>query len=106
MFGAQLPSFNLDQKSTVNTACGSIATIVTLLVTFIFGLLKFEHMINRKNPMVNTNLAEVDDETAFDIRDDDFMIAFAAEAYMKDNFISDPRLVRWYARFRGVKNGE
>ena len=49
-FGAPAPSFNIGGKAVVQTWAGSICSILILGMTFMFALLKLEHLAIRKNP--------------------------------------------------------
>lgn len=81
IFGAPLPSFNLQGASAVKTNAGGCFTLVIMTITLLFGLRKIQEMFMRKNPeimqFVQENAYEVGD--TFNIKDDNFMMAFAIE---------------------------
>ena len=52
LFGANIPQFRLRTKSKVNSAAGGCLTLITTYVIFLFALLKFEHLMLRKNPAI------------------------------------------------------
>ena len=81
IFGAPLPSFNLQGAYAVKTNAGGCVTLVIMTITLLFGLRKIQEMFMRKNPeimqFVQENAYEVDD--TFNIKDENFMMAFAIE---------------------------
>ena len=62
MFGSELPKFNINGKKKVTTLTGAFVSIVILAMTLMFSLLKLEHMINRKNPLISRNIESLDGE--------------------------------------------
>ena len=65
-FGAPVPTFNIGGKTNVPTWLGSIISILILGMTFMFGLIKIEHMAIRKNPEIIKNIEIVDIEETYD----------------------------------------
>ena len=55
IFGKPVPSFNLDGKDTIKTTIGACMTLMILILTLAFGLLKMKDLFERKNPIINTN---------------------------------------------------
>ena len=55
IFGKPVPSFNLDGKDTIKTTIGACMTLIIVILTLAFGLLKMRHLFERKNPIINTN---------------------------------------------------
>ena len=55
IFGKPVPSFNLEGKDTIKTTIGACMTLIMLILTLAFGLLKMRHLFERKNPIINTN---------------------------------------------------
>ena len=55
MFGARIPSFHLRGKSNMKTNMGATASISILLITLLFALIKFEHLVSKRNPSILTN---------------------------------------------------
>ena len=53
LFGKQVPMFNLKGKNIIQTFEGAIISMVIFALTLSFSLLKFEHLINRRNPTIN-----------------------------------------------------
>ena len=66
MFGSELPKFNINGKAKVTTLTGAFGSIVILAMTLMFALLKLEHMINRKNPLISRNIESLDGEEIYD----------------------------------------
>ena len=78
LFGAQVPNFNIGGRYLIKTWTGSLFSIVIMLLRFIFGLLKLDHLAQRKNPTVITSEEVLDEGSTYDITQDEFMVAFAA----------------------------
>ena len=81
MFGAPLPSFNLQGADAVKTNIGGCITLLIMIITLLFGLRKIQEMLMRRNPeimqFVQENAYDVSDK--FNTRDENFMMAFAIE---------------------------
>ena len=98
-FSEALPSFNINGRSDVKTFFGGIMSLSIIMVTIAFGVMKMQHLVERKNPQINTNDAPLEDGTTYHTGNEDFMWAFAAERY--DNFegLSDPRYIKWVTAY-------
>ena len=68
-------------------------TIVFL--TIAFGLVKLQHLLMRKDPLITTIETPLEAGERYEIAQDEFMTAYAAENYNTGAGISDPRYVRW-----------
>ena len=78
IFGKQVPSFSLGGRTEVRTKSGAILTIIILSLTLVFGLVKLQHLLERKNPLINTNFEPLADDAVFDISSYDLMQAVSA----------------------------
>ena len=67
LFAAQIPTFNVAGKSWTRTLPGAISSISIVAMTFIFGLMKLEHMVLRRNPQISTNVDRLEDSVSYDI---------------------------------------
>ena len=54
-FGAPMPSFNMGGETKVMTSIGACISLIFKILILIFGMIKLEHLLNRKNPTLNTN---------------------------------------------------
>ena len=96
MFGASVPGLNMNGRDSIQTVPGAIISIMIMVVTGLFAVLKLQYMLMRKSP----DVVEVVDITAFDLSDkfdtaqDDFMMAVSAERHQKGARM-DPRYVQW-----------
>ena len=54
-FGAPIPSFNLRGQTEVTTSIGVCFSIIISALTLACACVKFEHLANRKNPMMTSN---------------------------------------------------
>ena len=93
MFGAPLPNFNSQGRATVKTSCGTCVSLLILTVTFMFAILKLEHLVEKKNPSITTNSTPLAAGERFNTGDEDFMMAFAAVGQYDRQSKSDPRYV-------------
>ena len=55
-FKQPVPSFNIEGKESEGTLLGSMITISLIIVMFLYGMLKFDILVNRLNP--NITLAQ------------------------------------------------
>mmetsp|Transcript_6014 Transcript_6014/g.7260 ORF Transcript_6014/g.7260 Transcript_6014/m.7260 type:complete len:110 (+) Transcript_6014:152-481(+) len=82
-------------------------SLLILYVTLLFAALKLRHLLERHNPNISTvvhfNALEKDEE--FDTTQDSFMMAFAIVDFF-DGSLSDPRYIKWVARFNTMDNGD
>ena len=60
----------------------------------------------RKCPIINTNTSSLDKNVMYETKQDEFMMAIAAENYDTGAAINDPRYVKWIAYFKITINGE
>ena len=81
IFGKHVPSFSLGGRTEVRTKSGAILTIIILSLTLVFGLVKLQHLLERKNPLINTNFEPLADDAVFDNNSGDLMLAVSAENY-------------------------
>ena len=79
----------------VKTLPGAYATMIFFMLMLTFSFLKLQNLIDRKNPIINTNTTPLEVGITYDTNRDEFMMAFAAENYDTGDAISDPRYVRW-----------
>lgn len=97
-----MPQFNIQGETTIKTSLGSLASIAILLLTVMFGILKLEHLILRKNPSLTISpkdLQKDDINYKYNTADKDFMMAVAAEDMYTGKLVNDPRYIRWYVSF-------
>ena len=99
LFGASIPSFNLQGKSNVNTIVGAITSIFIISMTFMFALIKFDHMMQKRGPSILQNTDKVEDDVFVDISSDDFMLATGLENYKTGKPLNDPRYIKWIVKF-------
>ena len=108
-FGEQLPSFNLKGKDSVNSVLGGIFSLALSLIIFMYGLLKFLHLLDRHNPNISSYYVE--DGMSFgetlNANERGFRIAVSVESYLYPNHQkNDPKYVKYLFRLAGKRNGE
>ena len=108
MFSEPLPAFNIDGSGSVRTYCGGCVSLLMMYVIFLFAVLKFQHLISKHNPSVNTFV----ERDAFDENDvwvgseTDFMMAFAVTDYLTGEIKADKKFVKWFAQYHIQEDGE
>ena len=102
LFGAQLPHFNVQGSEVVKTNVGGLVSLFVSSLTFLFALLKLQHLLDYKNPMISTYDQEIEPskENAFSLNHESFMLAFGIDRYQttSNDFQNDERYVKWFAR--------
>ena len=106
MFGAPAPTMNISRETKVRTSAGVVSSILVLLLTFLYALLKLEHMVERKNPSLTTNTTPVEEGEYYKITSDNFMAAFSIINKVTGEPKSDPRYIRWIVKFYKMLNGK
>ena len=53
MFGSQVPKINVRGQTKIKTSTGACLSIIIGTLTISFGLVKLEHLVTRKNPLIN-----------------------------------------------------
>lgn len=80
MFAAPVPTMNIQGRTEVKTLIGSIASLVIMSFTIMFGFIKLQVMLLRKGSTVIQSVDEAGTgaQWAFNMNDNDFMMAFSA----------------------------
>ena len=104
-FGVKLPQLNVKGEEQVKTSAGGLLSFLIMCVTFVFALLKIQHLINFKKPSIASFYQDLDvgPENAFNLGSDGFMIAFGIETYI-DGLRNNPRFLKWIVRNRIVSS--
>ena len=97
-FSKPVPTFNIGGLTAVNTWSGTLCTILVGILTFAFGLLKLQHLVERKNPALTTGTELLDQGEAYHLGNEDFMMAFTLESYTGKQLELDERYVRFISR--------
>ena len=99
LFDKALPQFNLKGKSSIGTVFGGVLSLAILYLTFLFGCTKLVHLIERRNPTVNTytRADAYENEEKLSLNDFNFMMAFTVENYYTHETLNDPRYTKWHA---------
>ena len=105
IFGRDIPSFNINGKNTIQTIPGTIVSILIGLLTLSFGILKFEHLVRRKQPFINETSSPLIKGTSQKLSDENIMMAFSLENFYTSAPLDDPRYIRWYTIDWTLKEG-
>ena len=106
MFSEPVPSFNINGRTHIRTWLGACISVQILLIVMAFSVQKLQHLFMRKNPLINTNKFPLDVGTTYKLDQDEFMLAVAAESYDNNEYLSDPRYVRWVTALWEKKAGK
>ena len=98
MFGKKVPQINIRGQTVIKSSIGACLSIITVALTFSFGLLKLEHLVLSKNPLINTYKEPVEEDEHYQLPNKNFMVAFGAEK-LDGTPLNDPRYIKWVARF-------
>ena len=78
------------------TSIGAISTILIMTVSLMFGIVKLEHLILKRNPNLTTNTEGLEESEVYDSTSDEFMLAFAVTSNeSRGKSVWDPRFFRW-----------
>ena len=93
MFGASLPPFNIGGESQVRTCPGGVLSLIAMLLTFMFAVLKMQQFFEKSGPSIVQNFHEFDshEEAIFDTTMPGFNIAFALDPLDNGPF-NDPKM--------------
>ena len=69
------------------------------LLTITFGLVKLQHLLQRKDPIIISNENPLEVGQKYELAQEEFMTAYAAENYDTGKGISDPRYIRWVTAY-------
>ncbi len=84
IFGAKIPSFNIQGQTKVLTVTGGVFTALFSVVFITYALLKFTHLVSKKNPLI----AEIRESNFYDyttrvnLKEIGFKSAFTIEGYL------------------------
>ena len=67
LFGAAIPQFNLQGKDEVRTATGGFFSLLVIITSLMFAILKLEHLLSRKSP----NIVKLRQEGILDVESDE-----------------------------------
>ena len=82
-YGESLPSFNIKGKERVNTIVGGFLSIILYMIVFMYGVLKFTHMVAYENP--NITGYDIEDgmsEKEVNLNKHNFRLAFTIESFL------------------------
>ena len=101
LFGVPIPQFNIKGKNRVKTHLGGVMSVITMGLTFMFAVLKFQHLMENRNPSITTFQQEIEanEGNGFSLANEGFMIAFGLDTYTEGPK-NDERIVKWIARNR------
>ena len=99
MFATRLPSFNINGKEEIRTSLGGLLSLVIYTMTFLYSLMKIQHLFLRKNPAITTftDPNAFGPEERFSTGIDGFQIAIAAD-HFSEGVRKDPRYLQFIAR--------
>ena len=69
-------------------------TLLITFITFLFVLLKLEHLLNRKNPSISKFTDEMNLDGVYDLSQDDFQLAVGIEHWF-EGIKNDGKYLKW-----------
>ena len=97
IFGSKVPTFNIDGEDDVKTVTGGLLSLIIMMLTGIFGILKMQHLLERMHPEIHNNTVPLSFDDDYSLESDDFMVAFALKDKHSDLLKLDSRYVKWIA---------
>ena len=81
IFGHNLPSFLLKGKDKVQTRIGGVASIVLFISVLMYASLKFQQLVDKHNPVVNSYYKEnyYESGEGIDLEERNLKLAFTVE---------------------------
>ena len=106
IFPMQVPSMNLKGQDSIKTITGGLVSMLVISIVMLFAFLKLSHLLERKNPTINT-LVDSDEgaDAEFDTSSNGFQFAFALADINKEP-LEDAKYLKWFARVRKRNNGK
>ena len=98
IFKQKIPAFSLEGRTSVETTVGALCSILIIALTFAFGLLKLQHLVDRKNPLITRTRQDLSIDDTYDLNRDDFMVAFFFDGIYEEGIEFDPSRVKWVAQ--------
>ena len=102
LYATQLPKFNFEGRKKIGSPVGIILSGIVFTLVFTVSLIKFTDMVSNRNP----NISEMQEynvfmnnETAMEVANKNFTIAFQVSDYTSQKALDDPAMVRWYVQF-------
>ena len=86
-------------EERIKTNVGGCCSILIIYVSVMYALHKFNHLILRHNPQLNSYevFDAFDADYRFETSESDFMLAVAMEDYNTGEIKNDPKYVKWFA---------
>ena len=73
--------------------------MLIILLTLGFGIVKLQHLLERRNPIINMSRVGLGDNERYSLSSKEFNGAFAVEDFGTGAGISDPRYVKWVTAY-------
>ena len=99
IFGAKVPTFNIQGSSKVNSNAGGLLTLLLFFLSIGFAARRLENLLlNRVSYVTTYNDDEAFEElgASVNLLDNDFAVAFGIDDW-QDGIRNDPRYVKWIA---------
>ena len=107
-FGKEVPAFNIAGETRITTSLGGIFSIIILISTAMYAILKFVELSEGSNPNMSENMVQdyYSPLDKFNIAESGFKMAFSIENYLERVNKDDSRYVKWIVRVFGKKDNE
>lgn len=95
-------------QQKVHTNLGGLLSLIILFITFLFGTLKFGHLVSHHNPIINQFKKEnaIDSDFKYNLGTNQFQLAFAFEDFLTGIPKNDPYYVKFFATVWTANDGE
>ena len=101
-FAKEVPAFNINGQSQVQTLVGGCLTLLIMIITFSYATSKMINLALKKDPFINLSEEQdfYDASKGINLNQANFRFAIGAFG-IHDGSRNDPRYVKWIARLYG-----
>ena len=105
-FAKEVPAFNIQGQSQVQTLVGGCITLLIMIITFSYATSKMIDLSQKKDPFITQSVEKdfYDPSKGLNLNKANFRIAIGATNY--DGVAkNDPRYIKWFARLYIYEDG-
>ena len=105
-FAKEVPAFNIQGQSQVQTLVGGCFTLLIMIITFSYATSKMIDLSQKKDPFITQSVEKdfYDASKGLNLNQANFRLALGAINYNNESR-NDPRYVKWIARLTYNEDG-
>jgi hypothetical protein len=101
LYSMELPEFNFEGRKKIGSPVGVFISVIVNILVLTMATIKFIQLLESNSKPIVSEITEYNDfiskETALQVGNDNFSIAFQVTDFSTDNDLDDPAMVRWEA---------